>query len=34
VQTSKFSDWLETSDESLVEVVDPEHVDGIDLYLK
>lgn len=34
VKTSNFSTWLETSDESLVEVIDPEHVDGIDLYLK
>lgn len=34
VTTSNFSNWLETSDEGLVEVVDPDHVDGIDLYLK
>lgn len=34
VQTSKFNDWLETSDEGLVETIDPEHIDGIDLYLK
>lgn len=34
VKTSNFSTWLETSDESLVEVIDPDHVDGIDLYLK
>lgn len=34
VTTSNFSSWLETSDEGLVEVVDADHVDGIDLYLK
>lgn len=34
VKTANFSSWLETSDDSLVEVVDPEHIDGIDLFLK
>jgi hypothetical protein len=34
VKTQNFSNWLETSDDSLIEIVDPEHVDGIDLYLK
>ncbi len=34
VKSSNFSQWLESSDEGLVEIVDPEHIDGIDLYLK
>ena len=34
VKTANFSSWLETSDDSLVEIVDPEHIDGIDLFLK
>jgi len=34
VKSSNYSEWVETSDEGLVEVADPEHVDGIDLYLK
>jgi hypothetical protein len=34
VKSSNFSQWLESSDEGLVETVDPEHIDGIDLYLK
>ena len=34
VRTSNVSEWLETSDEELVEVLDPDHIDGIDLYLK
>lgn len=34
VKTANFSSWLESSDESLVEIVDPEHIDGIDLFLK
>jgi hypothetical protein len=29
-----LSNWLETSDEGLVEVINSDHVDGIDLYLK
>ncbi len=34
VKPANLSSWLETSDEGLVEVIDSEHVDGIDLYLK
>lgn len=34
VRPGNLSHWLETADESLIEVIDPEHVDGIDLYLK
>jgi hypothetical protein len=34
VKPSNLSNWLETSDEGLVEIVDADHVDGIDLYLK
>lgn len=34
VKPSNLSSWLETSDEGFVEVVETEHVDGIDLYLK
>ncbi len=34
VRPTNLSTWLETSDDGLVEVLDPEHIDGIDLYLK
>lgn len=34
VRPSNLSDWLETADEGLVQVVETDHVDGIDLYLK
>ena len=34
VKPANLSNWLETSDEGLVEVVNSDHVDGIDLYLK
>lgn len=34
VKSSNLSNWLETSDEGLVEIIDPDHIDGIDLYLK
>ena len=34
VRPGNLSSWLETSDESLIEKLDPDHVDGIDLYLK
>lgn len=34
VKPSNLTSWLETSDEELIEVIDPDHVDGIDLYLK
>jgi len=34
VKPANLSSWLETSDEGFVEVLDSEHVDGIDLYLK
>lgn len=34
VKPGNLSTWLETSDEGLVEVLDPEYIDGIDLYLK
>lgn len=34
VRSNNLSLWLETDDEGLVEIIDPDHVDGIDLYLK
>lgn len=34
VRPGNLSHWLETADESLIEIIDPDHVDGIDLYLK
>jgi hypothetical protein len=34
VRPADLSNWIETSDEGLVEIIDPDHIDGIDLYLK
>lgn len=34
VKSINLTTWLETSDEGCVEILDREHVDGIDLYLK
>jgi hypothetical protein len=34
VKSANYTEWAETADEGLVEVADPDHVDGIDLYLK
>lgn len=34
IKPANLSTWIESSDEGLVEMIETDHVDGIDLYLK